>query len=173
MSGAQVRRIGFTILRPAGKAFRREKRRLFVMVRFQRCVRFTPVSTRHPALEIPFAFVGIILLVIFIRIIAGSFDGSRVESYIRSIGGELLDCSWAPFGPGWFGEKDSRIYAIVYRDSAGSVHRAHVKTSGFSGVYLTNDEIIEDSRPALPANESEEEEKARLRRRLAELERDS
>jgi hypothetical protein len=122
--------------------------------------------------EIPLAILGVIVLGIIIRVIAGSFDNSRVERYIQSIGGELLDCSWAPFGPGWFGEKDSRIYAIVYRDSAGAVHRAHVKTSVFSGVYLTNDEIIEDPRPAFHANESVEEEKARLRRRLAELEGD-
>jgi hypothetical protein len=143
------------------------------MVRFQGCVSFTAVSTRLSAVEIPLAFVGIILLAVFIRIIAGSFDGSRVGAYIQSVGGELLDCSWAPFGPGWFGEKDSRIYAIIYRDSAGSVHRAHVKTSLFSGVYLTNDEIIDSPPPALSVNESAEEEKTRLRRRLAELERDS
>ena len=76
-----------------------------------------------------------------------------------------IDKSWDPFGPGWFGEKDSRIYEIVYRDRDGRVHRDHVKTSMMSGVYLTNDRIVED-RP----KRSVEEEKAELRRRLAELE---
>jgi hypothetical protein len=84
-------------------------------------------------------FIGFIILAIIIRLISGSFDGDRVEQHIRDMGCELIDQSWDPFGPGWFGEKDSRIYEIVYRDGDGSVHRAHVKTSMMSGVYLTND----------------------------------
>lgn len=115
-------------------------------------------------------FIGFILLVIVIRVLAGSFDGDRVEQYIRDMGGELLDKSWDPFGPGWFGEKNDRIYEIVYRDRAGLVHRAHVKTSMLSGVYLTRDRVIEGPPPPRPM--SVEEEKAALRRRLAELERE-
>ncbi len=107
----------------------------------------------------------LIIAIIGFRVMAGSFDGQRVENYIREMGGELIDRSWDPFGPGWFGEKDSRIYEIVYRDRDGRVHRAHVKTSMMIGVYLTNDRIIQDSPP-----KSIEEEKAELRRRLAELE---
>ncbi|HEY1120899.1 MAG TPA: hypothetical protein VGE67_04845 [Haloferula sp.] len=113
-------------------------------------------------------FLFLIGFVVTIRLVAGSFDGERVEAYVRNMGGELLDKSWDPFGPGWFGEKNSRIYEIVYRDRSGRVHRAHVKTSMMSGVYLTNDHIIEDRRP-----ESIEVEKARLKARLAELERQS
>mgnify|MGYP006999717129 CR=1 FL=1 len=106
----------------------------------------------------------LIITAIVIRLCAGSFDGDRVERHIKEMGGELVDRSWDPFGPGWFGEKESRIYEIVYRDSKGSLHRAHVKTSMMSGVYLTNDRIVEEQ------SESVEEEKARLRRRLADLE---
>lgn len=116
---------------------------------------------------IVFFFIAIAGTVVF-RLLAGSFDGDRVEAHIRDMGGELLDKSWDPFGPGWFGEKDSRIYEIVYRDRDGRVHRAHVKTSMMSGVYLTNDRIIEDRR-----QDSVEAEKARLKARLAELERES
>lgn len=113
----------------------------------------------------PFIIIVFIALAICIRLLAGSFDGERVEKYVRDMGCELIDKSWDPFGLGWFGEKDSRIYEIVYRDREGRVHRAHVKTSMMSGVYLTNDHVVED-RPEL----SVEEEKAELRRRLAELE---
>jgi hypothetical protein len=67
---------------------------------------------------------------------------------------------------GWSNNKDSRIYEIVYRDGDGSVHRAHVKTSMMSGVYLTNDRVVEDV-PKL----SVEDEKEALRKRLAELEK--
>ena len=115
---------------------------------------------------IPIIFVGLIVLAIFFRLIAGSFDGDRVEKYVRDMGCELIDKSWDPFGPGWYGEKDSRIYEIVYRDRDGNVHKAHVKTSMMSGVYLTNDRIVEDK-----PNLSVEDEKAALRKRLAELER--
>ncbi len=133
---------------------------------------FIAATNSFPS-EVALPLFGIILLAIVIRVFAGKFDGARVEEYIRSMGGKILDRSWDPFGPGWFGEKDSRIYAIVYQDSAGLVHHAHVKTSAMSGVYLTNDRIVEDPRPpAAPpveARETVEEEKARLRRRLAEL----
>lgn len=78
----------------------------------------------------------------------------------------MLERHWEPFGPGWFGEKDSRIYRIAYRDRDGRTHHAHVKTSMLSGVYLTDDMVVGDA----PRN-SVEEEKARLRRRLEELER--
>ena len=111
-------------------------------------------------------FLGVTFAIVS-RVIAGSFDGDRVEQYIRDMGCELMDKSWDPFGPGWFGEKDARIYQVVYRDREGRVHRAHVKTSMMSGVYLTNDEIVEDA-----PKRSVEEEKAELRRRLAELEKE-
>jgi hypothetical protein len=113
----------------------------------------------------PFIVIAIIALAIIFRLVAGSFDGERVENYVRDMGCELIDKSWDPFGPGWFGEKDSRIYEIVYRDREGRVHRAHVKTSMMSGVYLTNDHVVEDR-----SERSVEEEQAELRRRLAELE---
>ena len=116
----------------------------------------------------PLIFIGFIVVAVLIRLAAGSFDGERVEQYIRDMDCELIDKSWDPFGPGWFGEKESRIYEIVYRDRDGRVHRAHVKTSMLSGVYLTNDRIIED-KPKL----SVEDEKAALQKRLAELEQNS
>jgi len=119
------------------------------------------------ATTIPLLFVGFIILAGLIRIVAGSFDGERVEEHIREMGCELIDKSWDPFGPGWFGDNNSRIYEIVYRDQVGQVHRAHVKTSMLSGVYLTNDRVVEEM-PELSADE----EKAALRKRLAELEQE-
>lgn len=121
----------------------------------------------------------LIAFAVFVRIIAGSFDGDRVERYVRERGWTLVDKSWDPFGPGWFGEKDARIYQIVYRDERGDLHRAHVKTSMMSGVYLTNDRVVErgegserlsggdlSSRSDDLAAENE-----RLRARIEELER--
>ncbi|QDU74159.1 hypothetical protein Pan97_11640 [Bremerella volcania] len=117
---------------------------------------------------------------VMFRLLAGSMDKDRVRQYITSIGGELLESHWDPFGPGWFGEKNDRIYSVRYRDREGCIHSAHVKTSMMSGVYLTNDTIVSRPEPkAAPGRpkhldrpekqESVEQEKARLRKRLAEL----
>jgi len=113
-----------------------------------------------------------IVVSLVIRLMAGGLDGDRVERYVRDQGWELVDKSWDPFGPGWFGEKDSRIYQIVYRDQRGDLHRAHVKTSMLSGVYLTRDEIVEQTKDlASPSRDQGlADENARLRRRIAELE---
>ena len=118
----------------------------------------------------PVMFLAIVLVVIGIRLVAGAFDADRVEQYVQDRGWELVDRSWDPFGPGWFGEKDSRIYEIVYRDQDGQLHRAHVKTSMFSGVYLTKDRIV-DPGEAEPSDL--EHENARLKQRIAALEAES
>lgn len=116
---------------------------------------------------------GFIALAVVTRLIAGSIDGNRVEHYLRERGWELVDRSWDPFGPGWFGEKDSRIYQIVYRDQQGNLHRAHVKTSMFSGVYLTNDRMVQATdHPQPPHENALIEENCRLRQRIAELEQE-
>ena len=119
-------------------------------------------------------FGGFILLAIVFRLIAGGLDGGRVEQYVRARGWELVDRRWRPFGPGWFGEKDSRIYQIVYRDCEGNLHQAHVKTSMLSGVYLTNDQLIQIKSPsAPPPRPGLAEENRRLRQRIQELEKNS
>lgn len=121
--------------------------------------------------------VGIILafimIALFFRVVAGTFDGDRVEEYIKGRGWQLLDKSWDPFGPGWFGEKDSRIYRILYRDQDGSVHEAHVKTSMFSGVYLTEDRIIKGKKSRRKTGGDDDdlaEENRRLREHIRQLE---
>jgi hypothetical protein len=119
-------------------------------------------------MEPPLFFIVLIGAAIVIRIIAGSYDGDRIEQYLRDRGYELIHKRWNPFGPGWFGESASRIYEVTYRDEQGNIHRAHVKTSISSGVYFTLDHIIESA----PTSQSSiEAEKDALRRRLAELEK--
>lgn len=73
-------------------------------------------------------------------------------------------------GPGWFGEKSDRIYEVSYRDQEGSVHKAFVKTSAWSGVYVTEDRIVEHSTAAAPPVRNLEEENRELKARLAALE---
>ncbi|HOX05398.1 MAG TPA: hypothetical protein PK280_03270 [Planctomycetota bacterium] len=122
-------------------------------------------------MELILVVIGFIVLVVVIRLLAGSLDGGRIESYVKENGWELIDRSWDPLGPGWFGEKDSRIYQVVYKDRQGNVHRAHVKTSMLSGVYFTNDEIVQRApAPEGGRGESLAEENARLKARIKELE---
>ena len=101
-----------------------------------------------------FLVLAFIVLAIVVRLIAGSMDEDRVGEYIRARGGRLLSKEWAPFGSGWGGEKDSRIYRVTYEDAEGRVHRATCKTSAFSGVYFTEDEIVGAS--AVPSRRSDQ-----------------
>ncbi|QDU54893.1 hypothetical protein [Aeoliella mucimassa] len=122
-------------------------------------------------------FVFFVSIAVGARLFAGSMDGDRVRGYIHRQGGKLLSSNWEPFGTGWFGEKNDRIYRVRYRDRDGNIHNAVVKTSMFSGVYFTEDRIVSyaereeldtsNNREAELASENEE-----LRRRLAELEGD-
>lgn len=117
-----------------------------------------------------------VAVVIVIRLLAGSIDTDRIGSYVRKQGGTLLSKSWDPLGPGWYGEKDSRIYKIAYRDQDGNTHEAHVKTSMLSGVYLTNDRVTKHSNGPATSKSVEVEslaaENERLKRRIRELEGD-
>ena len=117
----------------------------------------------------------VIVLAIVIRLAAGGMDHGRIRSYVESRGGTVLDSSWAPFGPGWFGEKSDRIYRVRYLDQDGNEHEAHAKTSMWTGVYFTDDQIVQYAdRPSPTAREAEslEEENRRLREELERLRRD-
>lgn len=103
-----------------------------------------------PAGDIVLVIFAILLLALVVRLIAGAMDRTRIEQYINASGGHVLEQRWTPFGPGWFGEKDARIYQIVYRDRHRRVHRAHAKTSMLSGVYLTKDVVIREADGYVP-----------------------
>ena len=87
-------------------------------------------------------FLLFIVLAIVIRLIAGSMDTQRIQDYFSSRGWRLLEKKWAPFGKGWYGEKSDRIYEVRYLDQEGNTHAASLKTSLFTGVYLTEDRIV-------------------------------
>lgn len=87
-------------------------------------------------------FILVAICAAFIRLMAGSTDKTRVRNYIESQGGRMLDSQWSPFGKGWMGEKDARIYRVQFEDRFGNIREATVKTSMFSGVYFTEDIIV-------------------------------
>jgi hypothetical protein len=137
-----------------------------------------------------------VIAVVAMWIISGSLNRSRIGQYIQQRGGRVVSITWAPFGKGWFGEKNETIYEVVYYDAEGNQHFATAKTSMWSGVYWTEDRMTypkanwygslspgnEPGRPVIsqipktlppPAlgaeGESEEEELRRLREENAQL----
>ena len=113
-----------------------------------------------------------IVLAIVIRLAAGGLDHDRIKRYVEERGGTVLDSNWSPFGPGWFGEKSDRIYGVRYLDQDGNEHEAHCKTSIWSGVYFTQDQIVKYAdRPAPDTAQSESALEAENRRLREELER--
>lgn len=92
---------------------------------------------------IPFVVFGFIVLAVLIRLGAGSADDGRIRENIEQQGGKIRSINWSPFGRGWFGSKNERIYEVVYEDAQGKVHEAYCKTSMFSGVYWTEDKILD------------------------------
>ncbi len=117
--------------------------------------------------------VGIGLAILF-RVLAGNLDHDRLRVYVEQRGGTVTSIGWAPFGPGWFGEKSDRIYEVHYTDRDGNKHQAYAKTSMMTGVYFTEDSIVEYANRPVDAQEVEtlEEENARLRMEIERLKRE-
>lgn len=114
----------------------------------------------------------VILIAIVFRLAAGSMDHDRVRQYVESRGGTVIEANWAPFGPGWFGEKSDRIYAVRYLDQDGNEHEAHCKTSMWTGVYFTEDRIVKYAERDDREEPSLEEENRRLRAEVERLKRE-
>ncbi|EDY19876.1 hypothetical protein CfE428DRAFT_2465 [Chthoniobacter flavus Ellin428] len=112
--------------------------------------------------------IGIVIFAVVamaLRLLVDVMDEDRVRTYITERHGRLLSCDWTPFGKGWFGERNNRIYEVRYLDPEGNEHHAECKTSMFSGVYFTEDHIIRYSRHRSP--------KPQVNSRVADLEREN
>jgi predicted Zn-ribbon and HTH transcriptional regulator len=108
------------------------------------------------------AGIAVLIVVVFVAgiglwVLSMALDKDRIRDYIQQRGGRVVSISWAPFGKGWFGEKEERIYEVVYYDKDGLQHFATAKTSFWTGVYWTDDRVTHskpswyDSLP--PSNE--------------------
>jgi hypothetical protein len=113
----------------------------------------------------------VIIIAIVIRLAAGGLDHDRVRQYVESRGGRVIEANWSPFGPGWFGEKSDRIYAVRYLDRDGNEHQAYCKTSMWTGVYFTEDRIVTYADRPAGEKPSLEEENRRLREELDRMRR--
>ena len=98
-------------------------------------------------------FFGLIGAVALGRFLVDRLDRQRIRDHLAERGCAALEIHWAPFGPGWFGEKGERIYEVVYQTRAGERVVANCKTSLFSGVYWHRQDG-----PAPPAGAASENE---------------
>jgi hypothetical protein len=92
-------------------------------------------------LGIAIVFVIFAVIGLAIWFVQKGMDEQRITDYIQERGGRVVSINWAPFGKGWFGDKNDRIYEVVYYDSAGNQHWATCKTNMWSGVYWTDDRV--------------------------------
>lgn len=93
---------------------------------------------------IPLVLLIMLPALFFIRM---SLDKSRIKNHLSKRGDVAVDITWKIFGKGWFAEagKDgwgNRIYRIDYEDVYGNIKQAWCKTAMFSGVYISDENII-------------------------------
>ncbi|MSU78818.1 MAG: hypothetical protein EXS16_12085 [Gemmataceae bacterium] len=117
--------------------------------------------------------LGIGLAILF-RVLAGNLDHDRLREYVEQRGGTVSSIGWAPFGPGWWGEKSDRIYEVHYTNRDGNLHHSYAKTSMMTGVYFTEDSIVTYAKLSIEAREVEtlEDENARLPMEIERLKRE-
>jgi hypothetical protein len=122
-------------------------------------------------MEVLLVVVAIIFLAFVFRLVAGGMDHGRVHGYISERGGRTIHVHWNPFGKGWFGEKNARIYRVRYEDADGNIHQATCKTSLLAGVYFTEDQIVSRTGETNAASREAqlEQENRRLRQQLERL----
>jgi len=126
-------------------------------------------------MEIFGIFILMICLVLVIRLVAGSMDHDRVDEYIASRGGRVIEKNWNPFGKGWFGSEHERIYELKYEDKDGNIHQATCKTSALAGVYFTEDIITKhmSKTESLDRETQLELENQKLKQEIEQLKRKS
>jgi hypothetical protein len=117
------------------------------------------------AMEPIVVLVFVVFALVVIRLAHGNQDHTRIYSYLERRGNRVLDVQWKPFGPGWMGSRTDRIYEVRYLDREDNEHTASCRTSGWSGVYWTDDRISRYAREQSAADElaSAQEEIRRLR----------
>lgn len=78
-------------------------------------------------------------------------DKQRIRNHLRQRGDEPLSITWKIFGKGWISEAGengggNRIYKLAFYDRYGNKKQAWCKTAMWSGVFLTDELIIEKAK---------------------------
>jgi len=97
-------------------------------------------------MELPFLlFLGFVVIAAMFRVGAGNLDHRRIEEHLAQRGARDPRITWTPFGKGWFGDKSDRIYEVRYVDANGDTRVGTFKTSLLSGVFSTDDRVVESA----------------------------
>jgi len=88
-------------------------------------------------------FLALAAVALIGRLIAGTMDKNRFQKYAAVRGWKMLHLTWEPFGRGWFGEKSDRIYEVTYQAPDQAVYIAWMKTSLFSGIYVSDTALLD------------------------------
>ncbi len=133
------------------------------------------------------AAVAVVLAAIAVAIFCKVFvfvarlDRNRIIEYFSNRGGDVQSITWSPFGTGWYGTENERLYRVQYQDRDGALHETYCKTGLITGVYFTEDRTVGRSCIARQDNHSWAmggyaellTENRRLREELARLKRDN
>jgi len=84
-----------------------------------------------------------LVLIVLIRWLAGGLDESRIRSYLKDRGGEVLAIRSVPTRPGAVVEGSGRAFLVRHRDKDGQVHEGRFRTSLWEGVHITEDRVVE------------------------------
>ncbi len=75
------------------------------------------------------------------------WDEARITDHLHRKNSEFISKEWRPFGKGWLSGGIDRIYQVDYYNEQGQLCEMTVKTSVLSGVYYTNDRVVQIVRP--------------------------
>ncbi|MGX8794829.1 hypothetical protein ACR6HW_01865 [Fusibacter sp. JL298sf-3] len=84
------------------------------------------------AFGVAIGFAGVYLVLSISR------DKKRIRRHFIHKGYESIEIEWAPFGPGFLGDSDNRIYHVGYTEE-GVYHSKYVKTNLGAAVYYTDE----------------------------------
>ncbi|USN99206.1 MAG: hypothetical protein H6810_00565 [Phycisphaeraceae bacterium] len=89
----------------------------------------------------PIVFIiGVPVIVIAIRVLAGSLDHDRIRADLAARGARVEDIRWTPFATGWLGRKGERSYEVAYVDADGEQQVSTCSTSMLGGVYYRDEQ---------------------------------
>jgi hypothetical protein len=83
-------------------------------------------------------YVIVLIAAVFVRRFFTFLDRQRIQAYLETRGGTVLDIKSRWFGPGWFGNRGS-TYDVTYRTPQGRTVSATCTTGVFLGVYWTSE----------------------------------
>jgi len=84
----------------------------------------------------------VIPIAIIIKIALIRYNKKETIRYLQNKLYTVVQVKWAPFGYGWFGEKNASIFSVSYKDQEGNLHHAFIKSGLFGGIYIGKDRTV-------------------------------